>query len=174
MDVIDFDGVLVIGGGLAGLSAALSAAPRRVCVLASAPLGDGCSSAWAQGGMAAALSDADTPALHAADTLAAGAGLVDAGRAGLLASEGPSAVRWLAGLGAPFDRTADGGFALSREAAHGQARVARVGGDAAGRAIMDAVIRQVRMASHIEVREGWSLRGLLQDATGRVCGARLA
>lgn len=174
MDVIDFDGVLVIGAGLAGLSAALSAAPRRVCVLASAPLGDGCSSAWAQGGMAAALSDEDAPSLHAADTLAAGAGLVDAERAGLLASEGPAAVRWLAGLGAPFDRTAEGGFALSREAAHSQARVARVGGDAAGRAIMDAVIRQVRMASHIEVREGWSLRGLLQDATGRVCGARLA
>jgi L-aspartate oxidase len=174
MDVTDFDGVLVVGAGLAGLSAALAAAPRPVMVLASAPLGEGCSSAWAQGGMAAALAGDDAPALHAADTLAAGAGLVDAGRAGLLAREGPAAVRWLAALGAPFDRTPDGGFALSREAAHGRARVARVGGDEAGRAIMAAVIHEVRRSSHIEVREGWSLRGLLQDATGRVCGVRIA
>ena len=144
MDATDFDGVLVIGAGLAGLSAALAAAPRRVRVLSPAPLGEACSSAWAQGGVAAALDPDDSPALHAADTLAAGAGLVDPDRAALLAAEGPAAVRRLANLGAPFDRVAGGGFRLSREAAHGRARVARVGGDRAGAAVMAAVIARVR------------------------------
>lgn len=171
MDALDFDGVLVIGGGLAGLSAALAAAPRRVRVLSPVALGEGCSSAWAQGGIAAALADDDTPDLHAADTLAAGAGLVNPARAALLAAEGPGAVQRLAGLGAPFDRTPDGGFVLSREAAHGRARVARVGGDQAGRAVMAAVIAHVRQAAHIEVLEGVRLRGLLQDTGGGVVGA---
>lgn len=173
MDVADFDGVLVVGAGLAGLSAALAAAPRRVRLLSPLPLGEGCSSAWAQGGVAAALAPDDAPALHAADTVAAGAGLVDTARAALLAGEGPAAVRRLADLGAPFDRNPDGGFRLSREAAHGRARVARVGGDGAGRAVMDAVIAQVRRSAHIEVLEGWRFTGLLQDAAGAVCGVSL-
>ncbi|HLZ75870.1 L-aspartate oxidase [Phenylobacterium sp.] len=164
------DGVLVVGAGLAGLSAALAAAPRRVLVLTDAPLSEGCSSAWAQGGMAAALSDGDSAGRHADDTVAAGAGLVDAAMARLLTEEGPAAVRALAALGAPFDRTADGGFAQGLEAAHSRPRVARVKGDQAGGAIMAAVIAAIRAAPHIEVREGSRLRGLLQDAEGRVRG----
>src|SRR5580658_5023756 len=148
---IKFDGVLIVGGGLAGLSAALVAAPRRALVLSAAPLGEGCSSAWAQGGMAAALSEGDAPELHAADTIAAGAGLCDPGAVAILTREGPAAVRRLAGLGAPFDRDAGGGFVQSLEAAHGMPRVARVGGDGAGRAIMEAVIRAVRAEPTIEV-----------------------
>ena len=164
------DGVLVVGAGLAGLTAALAAAPRKVLVLTDAALNHGCSSAWAQGGMAAALSDGDSPERHAADTIAAGAGLVDPEMAALLAREGPAAVRALADLGAPFDRTADGGFVQGLEAAHSRARVARVGGDQAGAAIMRAVMIAVLAARHIEVRTGHRLRGLLQDASGRVRG----
>ncbi len=167
---IRHDGVLVVGAGLAGLSAALAAAPAKVMVLTEAPLNHGCSSAWAQGGLAVALAADDAPALHAADTVAAGAGLVDAAMARLMAEEGPAAVRRLADLGAPFDRTADGGFAQSLEAAHGKARVARVKGDQAGRAIMEAVTVAVRAAPHIQVRTGAKLTGLLQDATGRIRG----
>ncbi|HEY3694708.1 L-aspartate oxidase [Phenylobacterium sp.] len=164
------DGVLIVGAGLAGLSAALAAAPRKALVLAGAPLNHGCSSAWAQGGMAAALGGDDAPALHAADTVAAGAGLVDAAMARLLAEEGPAAVRALAALGAPFDRDAAGAFAQSLEAAHSRARVARVKGDQAGREIMAAVAAAVLSARHVEVRTGMRLRGLLNDATGRIRG----
>src|SRR5438046_1075587 len=146
------DGVIVVGAGLAGLSAALAAAPRKVLLLTEAPLNQGCSSAWAQGGMAAALSEGDSPEQHARDTVAAGAGLVDAAVARLLAEEGPAAVRALADLGAPFDRPADGGFAQSLEAAHTRPRVARVKGDQAGAAIMRAVTAAVLAAPHIEVR----------------------
>src|SRR5580704_9702929 len=121
---MSFDGVLIVGAGLAGLSAALAAAPRRALVLAAAPLGQGCSSAWAQGGMAAALSDGDAPELHGADTIAAGAGLCDPAAVAVLTGEGPDAVRRLAALGAPFDRTEGGDFVQGLEAAHGRPRVA--------------------------------------------------
>ena len=72
-----FDGVLIIGAGLAGLSAALAAAPRRALLVSPAPLAQACSSAWAQGGMAAALVPTTAPSCTRADTVAAGAGLVD-------------------------------------------------------------------------------------------------
>ena len=168
---IHHDGPLIIGGGLAGLSAALEAAPRKVLVVTPAPLLEACSSAWAQGGVAAALAADDAPALHAADTAAAGAGLVEAEAAGVLTGDGRATVEWLASLGAPFDRDAAGGFAVSLEAAHSLARVARVGGDGAGRAILSALIAAVRAAPHIEVWEDGRLRGLIQDAGGRVRGA---
>ncbi len=170
MERIQHDGVLIVGAGLAGLSAALAAAPMKALVLTGAPLSQGCSSAWAQGGMAAALGQDDAPALHAADTIAAGAGLVDTAMATILAEEGADAVRRLAALGAPFDRDQAGHFATSLEAAHSRSRVARVKGDQAGRAIMDAVIQAALSARHIKVRAGCRLRGLLQDSEGRVRG----
>ncbi|MET0294093.1 MAG: FAD-binding protein, partial [Phenylobacterium sp.] len=89
MERVRHEGVLVVGAGLAGLSAALAAAPRKVLLLTGAPINQGCSSAWAQGGMAAALGSDAAPALHARDTGAAGAGLVDRAVARLLAEEGP-------------------------------------------------------------------------------------
>lgn len=170
MDLLRHDGVLVVGAGLAGLSAALAAAPAHVLVLTEAALGTGCSSAWAQGGLAAAMAADDAPALHAADTIAAGAGLVDAAMAAVLTEEGPAAVEALAALGAPFDRNADGSFHQSLEAAHSRARVARVKGDQAGAAIMDAVLAAVAAAPHIEARAGYRLRALVQDIAGRVIG----
>ena len=169
-------GPLVIGGGLAGLSAALEAVPVKgvsggVLVVTPAPLLDACSSAWAQGGMAAALSAGDSPQLHARDTEAAGAGLVESEAVRELTGRGRETVEWLAGLGAPFDRAQDGGFAVSLEAAHSIARVARVGGDGAGRAILSAVVKAARAADHIEIWEDGRLRALVTDETGRVRGA---
>ena len=121
--------------------------------------------------MAAALSADDSPELHAADTLTAGAGLCDPMAVDILTREGPAAVRALAALGAPFDRSPDGSFAQSLEAAHSRARVARVGGDGAGAAIMQAVIAAVRGSPHIEVREGARVTALIQDHGGRILGA---
>lgn len=171
MSRIEHDGPLIIGGGLAGLSAALAAGPRKVLVVTPAPLLQACSSAWAQGGVAAALSEGDAPALHAADTVAAGAGLVESEATRLLTADGRATVEWLAALGAPFDRDASGGFAVSLEAAHSRARVARVGGDGAGRAILSALVAAARAAPHVEIWEDGRLRGLIQDDAGRVRGA---
>ncbi len=163
--------VLIIGAGLAGLFLALKLAPRRVTVMSRAPLGQASSSAWAQGGLAAALAPEDTPALHADDTIEAGAGLVDPVIARLIAEEGPARVMDLIALGVPFDRTPDGRLAQSLEAAHSRPRVVRVSGDLAGKAIMDALTAAVRVAPHIEVIENARARALLQDTNGRVCGA---
>jgi L-aspartate oxidase len=171
VETVNVGGVLVLGAGLAGLSAALAAAPRPSLVISAAALGQGCSSAWAQGGLAVALAPDDSPALHAQDTVAAGAGLVDPVRASLLTSEGPKAVRRLMALGAPFDRSADGELVQSLEAAHSRARVARVSGDQAGKAVMQAVIASVRAEPSIAVWEQARARRLLQDASGRVRGA---
>ena len=169
-DRLHHDGVIVVGAGLAGLSAALAAAPRRVLVLSAAALNEGCSSAWAQGGIAVAVAADDTPALHAADTLAAGAGLCEPQAVDILTREGPAALRRLADLGAPFDRDTDGGFVQSLEAAHSRPRVARVGGDGAGRAIMLAVSAKAGTSAHIQIREHVRALALLTDITGRVRG----
>jgi L-aspartate oxidase len=170
------DGPLIVGAGLAGLSAALEAARAgaKVLVATPEPLLNACSSAWAQGGMAAALTAVDSAELHARDTEAAGAGLVEPGATRALTGAGRETVEWLAAQGAPFDRDADGGFVVSLEAAHSVARVARVGGDGAGRAILSAVVAAVRAEKLIEVWDDARLKGLLQDADGRVVGAVVA
>ena len=146
------DAVLIIGAGLAGLFLALKLAPRKVTVLSQAPMGLASSSAWAQGGLAAALAPEDDPALHARDTLAAGAGLVDPVVAELIAREGPARVMDLIALGVPFDRTPDGRLAQSLEAAHSHPRVVRVSGDLAGKA---ALLRELspRVRGHPLLRE---------------------
>lgn len=173
---IRHDGPLIIGGGLAGLSAALEAAPARnqrggALVVTPDLLLNACSSAWAQGGLAAALSPKDSALLHAQDTEGAGAGLVEPVAARALTERGRETVEWLAALGAPFDRDEAGGFSVSLEAAHSLPRVARVGGDGAGRAILSAVVAAARASKHIEIWEDGRLRGLIQDVDGRVRGA---
>ena len=162
--------ILIVGAGLAGLFLALKLAPRRAVVLSQAPLGQASSSAWAQGGLAAALAPGDDPALHAQDTIKAGAGLVDPVIARLIAQEGPKRVLDLIALGVPFDRTPDGKLAQSLEAAHSKPRVVRVSGDLAGKAIMDALITAARLAGHIEIVENARAYALAKDASGAVRG----
>ncbi len=173
MKTLRHDGPLIIGGGLAGLSAALEAAPAPVLVATPATLLEACASAWAQGGMAAALADDDTSSLHAGDTVKAGAGLVEPERAQALTDAARETIEWLDRLGAPFDRDAGGQYHLSREAAHSRARVARVGGDGAGRAILSALVTAVRASPHVVLWEDARLTGLVRDADGRVRGAIL-
>lgn len=169
-DRLAFDGVVVVGAGLAGLCAALAVAPRRALVLSPVPLGGACSSAWAQGGMAAAVGGDDSAERHARDTEAAGAGLVDPAVALRLTAAARRTVERLTALGVSFDRDARGRLVQSLEAAHSRARVARVGGDGAGAAILSAVAAAVRRAPHVEVAEDARVRGLLQDGRGRVRG----
>ena len=170
MSRIVHDGVLVVGAGLAGLSAALAAAPRPVLVVTPAPLTEAASSLWAQGGLAAGLDAADAEQ-HALDTIAAGAGLVEPQAARTLTYAGAETVERLLALGVPFERDAQGRLVRSLEAAHALPRVARVGGDRAGAAIMAAVTDAARRSPHIVIRDHGRLLGLLKDETGRVAGA---
>ena len=159
-------GTVVVGGGLAGLFTALKLAPLPVTVLAAAPLGDGASSAWAQGGIAAAIGEGDTPEAHVADTLRAGAGIVDEAVASVVAHEASDRIEDLLRYGVPFDRDLAGRLALGREAAHSARRIVRVTGDQAGRAIMAALVAAVRATASIRVLEGWQVVDLTSDDQG--------
>lgn len=163
--------VLVVGAGLAGLYMALKLAPRPVFVLTSRRSRDGAASAWAQGGIAAALHPDDAPADHAADTMAAGDGLVDPLIAKILSEEGPDRVHDLAALGVPFDRKEDGSLYLSLEAAHSMPRVARVKGDTAGREIINVMVKKTQAVDHVTGLIGWRAESLLSDGHGGIAGA---
>jgi L-aspartate oxidase len=154
---------VIIGGGAAGLMTALQLAPEPVVLLSKAPLGAEASSLWAQGGLAAAMADDDDPALHLADTLAAGAGLCDEAVAGRIVHAAPAAVEHLARLGVAFDRRPDGGWRLGLEAAHGRNRIVHATGDGTGREIMRALIAAVRRCPSITLLEGVEAQSLIVE-----------
>jgi L-aspartate oxidase len=165
-------GIVIVGAGLAGLFTALKLAPLPVTVVSVAPFGEGGSSVWAQAGIAAALSEGDSPEAHAADTIRAGAGIVDESVAALLAGEARDRIEDLLRYGVPFDKDLEGRLDLGREAAHGARRILHVKGDTAGRAIMAALTAAARETPSIHVLEGWSASDLvLRD--GRVAGVEV-
>lgn len=166
--------VVVVGSGVAGLTAALrcAAAGRRTVVVTKARLDDG-STRWAQGGIAAALGEGDTPEQHLDDTLVAGAGLCDEAAVRLLVTEGPDAVRRLIAAGAVFDTSAETGeIELTREGGHHRRRIAHAGGDATGAEISRALVEAVHAAG-IRTVENALVLDLLQDAEGRTAGVTL-
>ncbi|MFE7136881.1 L-aspartate oxidase [Streptomyces sp. NPDC057644] len=169
---IDAD-VVVVGSGVAGLTTALrcAAAGLDTVVVTKARLDDG-STRWAQGGIAAALGEGDTPEQHLDDTLVAGAGLCDEEAVRTLVTEGPDAVRRLITTGAHFDTTDSGDIALTREGGHHRRRIAHAGGDATGAEISRALVEAVREAA-LHTIENALVLDLLTDAEGRTAGVSL-
>lgn len=167
-DVRDAE-VIVVGSGLAGMTAALQLAPRAVTLITKTAGLPGGSSLYAQGGIAAAVGPDDRPEDHAADTVAAGAGLVDAAMAALLTRDGAALVRRLLDDGLPFDRAPDGSPLLGREAAHGAARIVHAGGDATGRTLVTALADRLRATPSVRVEtDAFAVDLVLRN--GRVCG----
>jgi L-aspartate oxidase len=165
--------VVVVGSGVAGLTAALrcEAAGLTTVVVTKARLDDG-STRWAQGGIAAALGEGDTPEQHQDDTLVAGAGLCDEEAVRILVTEGPDAVRRLIETGAQFDESSEGGLELTREGGHHRRRIAHAGGDATGAEISRALVEAVR-ARGMRTVENALVLDLLTDAEGRTAGVTL-
>jgi L-aspartate oxidase len=145
------DNAVVIGAGVAGLTFALHLpADRRVLLLTKGELGES-NTRYAQGGLSAAVGEDDSPRLHEADTLSAGAGLCDPDAVRVLVDGAPQAVEWLISIGAQFDRDATGNILLGREAAHSRRRVLHAGGDATGAEIERALVAEARRRPNIEV-----------------------
>ena len=145
--------ILVVGSGIAGLIAALELSSKYdVTVVTKAALAES-NTRWAQGGIAAAMFDDDSAASHAADTLAAGAGLCNPNAVNILCTEGPARIRDLIRLGVPFDQTPNGDLARGLEAAHSKARILHAGGDATGLSVETTLVRAVRNTPKIKVLE---------------------
>ena len=166
--------VIVVGSGIAGLTAALRLREQvdTVLLVTKTVLNEG-STAWAQGGIAAAMDPADSPEEHLRDTLVAGVGLCDVEAVTALVTEGPQRVRELVALGAEFDRDSAGEILLTREGGHHRDRIAHAGGDATGREISRALIEalhRVQSDPGIQVVEHALVVDLLQTDDGRVCG----
>jgi L-aspartate oxidase len=163
--------VLVLGSGVAGLSAVVrlaTPAGLQVGVLTKADLAQS-TTRWAQGGIAAAVGgDEDSTDLHLADTLAAGAGLCDVSAVRVLVDEGPRRVDELIALGAVFDREAGGDLALAREGGHSTARVLHAGGAATGAEVERALVSAVRHSA-AAVLEQWFAVDLVLEG-GRCVG----
>jgi L-aspartate oxidase len=165
--------VIVVGAGIAGLATALRLAPLPVRILTAGALRENTATAWAQGGIAAAVGEDDTPTLHQADTKAAGAGLVDPAIARAVTAAAPECLEQLERWGTRFDRDPQGDWALGLEGAHRRHRVAHVGGDGSGVAILNALIQAVRATPSITVHEKTPVTGLLRGRDG-IQGVQLA
>src|SRR3954454_11922535 len=161
---------VIVGGGVAGLRAAIGlAASGRVLVLTKAAPAES-NTGYAQGGIAVAVGDDDTPALHAADTGRAGDGLCDEAAVAVLVGAGPAYVRELLAWAARFDLAADGRPALGREAAHSVRRVLHAG-DATGREIGRVLWQRVSALATVEVVDHALVTDLIVSG-GRVEGVR--
>lgn len=169
-DSTDVD-VVVVGSGVAGLTAALAlAGTRSVALVTSGPLGSG-STPLAQGGLAVAIGADDDPSSHAVDTATCGAGLCSASAVDRLVEEGPLRVAELVRTGAVFDRSADGALALGREGGHSRRRVVHAGGDASGAEVSRALIAALR-AAPVQLVEHAQVVDILLAAGRQGVGAR--
>jgi L-aspartate oxidase len=154
----------VVGGGAAGLWTALRAAEQGadVCVISRTPLSQS-ASFWAQGGLAAALEPGDSPAQHAADTIAAGRGLCRPSAVETLVEEAPAAVRELRERGVSFDLDSDGELSLGLEGGHTRRRIVHAGGSQTGHEITAKLAAMVAAEPRITVREKTSAVALWSD-----------
>ncbi len=147
-----FADVLIIGGGIAGIRAALAVDPRLTTIVVTKDALSQSNSAYAQGGIAGVLDPLDDVANHASDTMAAGKGLCDDDVVSMVVNEAPERIRELAAFGAQFDLK-DGEIALTQEGGHSHRRVAHALGDATGKEVMRAMIACIRSAEHVQVWE---------------------
>ena len=161
--------VLVLGGGIAGLTAAIGAARRwRVGLLTKSTFEE-TTTFLAQGGIAAAIGEEDSPELHFEDTVQAGAGLCDEEAVRVLVNEGPDRVRELMEICPRFDKV-DGQIVLGREGAHSLPRIVHAGGDATGSEVSSALAEAARLGSRVQLYEDEFVIDLL-TVDGRCVGA---
>jgi L-aspartate oxidase len=159
--------VLIVGGGAAGLYAALSLSQNLSVGLISKESLSLSASGWAQGGIAAALDSNDSPQLHAEDTLMAGAGLCEPDAVQFLVEQAPAQVKVLLEMGIAFDRTVDG-LAFTLEAAHSRPRVLH-SADTTGKALIQTLTHQVLQRENIKIFSDAFTLGLWTHPQTQAC-----
>ena len=162
-DAIYSPDVVVVGGGVAGLTVALNLAPRKVCIITKSSLGINTSSSWAQGGIAAAVSKDDSNESHIQDTLRTAVGLANSDAIEKVVNNAKNIIADLESYGVNFDKNKDGSFNLGLEGAHSHNRIIRSKGDSSGLEIMRGLIENVKQSEHITVLENVSIDNIMTD-----------
>lgn len=162
--------VLIVGAGLAGLYTALQLEPSFNTVILNKFGLDQSNSMYAQGGIAAAVAEDDSPDLHFADSMAAGSNLCKKDALRVLVDEGPENIRILQNWGVPFDLDASGHLAVGQEGAHSRKRIIHSHGDATGLHMTSRLAERVKASPNIRVDDNWTLVDLVVDDTGAVAG----
>jgi len=162
---------IIIGSGLAGLTVALTLAPIPVTVLVRKTPGEWTSSSWAQGGIAAAVGEGDAPEKHAADTIAAGAGLCSPAIVHFVTKAAPEAIKQLSTWGVVFDHDEHGNLKLGLEGAHSHRRIVHALGDSTGATIIKALVSKARSTPSISLIEGAEATAITANESG-VTGIR--
>ena len=155
--------VVIVGGGIAGLTVALNLAPRRVCIITKNTLGVNTSSSWAQGGIAASIDQKDSNEDHVNDTLQTAKGLADEEVVRTIVNESSNVIKYLEEIGVQFDKNPDGSFNLGLEGAHSFNRIVRSKGDSSGIEIMRGLIEEVKSAEHVTVLENISIDSIMSE-----------
>ena len=155
--------VVIVGGGVAGLTVALNLAPRKVCVITKSSLGVNTSSSWSQAGIAASIDKDDSNQQHLDDTLKTAKGLADEAVVKKIVSESANVIKDLENIGVKFDKNPDGSFNLGLEGAHSHKRIVGSKGDSSGIEIMRGLINEVEKSEHITVLENISIDSIMHE-----------
>ena len=155
--------VVIVGGGVAGLTVALNLAPRRVCVITKNNLGVNTSSSWSQAGIAASIDKDDSNEKHLDDTLKTAKGLANKEVVEKIVSESVNVIKDLENIGVQFDKNPDGSFNLGLEGAHSHNRIVGSKGDSSGIEIMRGLINKVKGSEHITILENVSIDSIMHE-----------
>jgi L-aspartate oxidase len=155
--------VVIVGGGVAGLTVAINLAPRKVCVITKDSLGINTSSTWSQAGIAASVDKNDSNEMHISDTLKTAKGLGNETVARKIISESKATIKDLEEIGVKFDKNPDGSFNLGLEGAHSHNRIVGSKGDSSGIEIMRGLIDEVKKLDHITVLENVSIDSIMHE-----------
>ena len=161
MESIYKSDVVIVGSGISGLMTAVSLYPRKVTLVTKRKLGEMSSSAWAQGGIAAAVTKEDSPQKHFDDTLRASSGLSNKIAVKTITEDALEVVKFLEKIGVNFDKDSNG-FCLSKEAAHSYRRVLKINGDQSGKFLVSHLIDYARQQGHITFVEDISIDHIIQ------------
>ena len=153
MESLHTTDVIVVGSGISGLMTAICLYPRKVTLISKKKLGEASSSAWAQGGIAAAVGKDDSPKIHFEDTIKASSGLSDEKIVKIITEEAASIIKFLEEKGVNFDKDHLKNFLMSQEAAHSRRRVLKVNGDSSGREIIKTLISNIQKLENITILE---------------------